>query len=327
MKVGVYRPSDLPESFNVCIDNIVKHASHLDVDFVQTTDEAILASCDVLWDPRAGGGHAPVDSLYQLGLPLVVTLHGIGPLIYPSHYSVGFRHRLQVSRDNRKKKKDWKKAHGKFSKVVTVSDFSKRVINEYLGVKLDDIRVIYNGVDTSVFNCSNTKQDNEPYFLHVSNDESRKNVDRIMKAYSLINNPEKWPLILKLSSDRKCNVDGVTLINQRLSNEQLSDLYQNAGAFLFPSIYEGFGIPIIEAMASMCPVITSANTACEEVAGERGILVDATSVNSIKQAMIDVMDKPLGSEELLAAQERAKSFNWQKASNAYFEVFNEVLNK
>lgn len=325
MKVGVYRPSDLPESFNVCIDNIIKYASHLDVDFVQTTDEATLASCDVLWDPRAGGGHAPVESLYQLDIPLVVTLHGIGPLIFPSHYSVGFRHRLQVLKDNRKKKNDWKKAHGKYSKIVTVSNFSKRVINEYLGVDADDIQVVYNGVDTTVFNGARPEQDNQPYFLHVSNDESRKNVDRIIKAYSLIKEPNKWPLVLKLSSDRKCNVDKVKLISQRLSNEQLSDLYQKAGAFLFPSIYEGFGIPIIEAMASQCPVITSANTACEEVAGEHGILVNATSVHSIKQAMIEAMERPMGTEALFAAQEHAKSFGWEKASEAYFEIFNEVV--
>ena len=267
MIVGVYRPSDLPESFDVCIDNIIKHSSLLDIKFIETTDLDMLSTVDLIWDPRAGGGHAPSNSLCDLGKPLVVTLHGIGPIIFPEHYSVGFRHRLKVLKDNRKKKQAWKDANGKYSHIVTVSEFSKRVINEHLKIDSDKITVIYNGVDTSVFNHSVVTDKTAPYFLHISNDESRKNVDRIIEAYSKIKEANKWPLVLKLSSKRVTHVDKVKIINERLDENELSKLYKGAGAFLFPSIYEGFGIPIIEAMASFCPVITSADTACEEVAG------------------------------------------------------------
>lgn len=325
MKVGIFRPSDLPESFNVCIDNIVKHANSLDVEFMQTTDNLELAACDLIWDPRAGGGHAPNKSLYELGKPLVVTLHGIGPIIFPSHYSSGFSHRLKVYKDNHKKKKAWSNAYGKYSKIVTVSEFSKRAINQHLNIDLDDIKVIYNGVDTEVYTNSCVQQKSNPYFLHISNDESRKNVDRIIKAYSQIKNPDKWPLVLKLSGDRECHVGNVKIINQRLSENELSYLYKGAGAFLFPSIYEGFGIPIIEAMASHCPVITSANTACEEVAGGHCILVDPTSVNSLKQAMSDIMKTTLSREKLVSAEHHAKSYSWEKASKSYFDVFEDVL--
>jgi|TARA_R110002153_G_scaffold183099_1_gene336316 glycosyltransferase involved in cell wall biosynthesis len=327
MKVGVFRPSNLPESFDVCIDNIVKHASTLDVEFLQTTDVSILASVDVIWDPRAGGGHAPSDILCNLGKPLVVTLHGIGPMMFPEHYSVGFRHRLKVLKDNRNKKLAWKGAEGKFSHIVTVSEFSKRVINQYLNIDNDKISVIYNGVDTSVFNHSIIIDKPNPYFLHVSNDESRKNVDRIIKAYSKIKNEKKWPLILKLSSKRTTDVDKVEIINKRLDESELSNLYKGAGVFLFPSIYEGFGIPIIEAMASYCPVITSAETACEEVAEGHGILVDPNSVNSLKQAMIDIMETAPKAESLVLAERHAKSYKWEKASRSYYSIFREVLDK
>lgn len=325
MKIGVYRPSELPESFSVCIDNIVKHAERLGTEFMQTTDNKILSSCDLIWDPRAGGGHTTDASLYNLGKPLVVTLHGIGPLLYPSHYSVGFRHRVQLLRENFRKKKAWKQANGKISRVVTVSEFSKKVINEYLGVDLKNICVIYNGVDTDIFRSSIEEKQGSPYFLHISNDESRKNVNRIIDAYSLIKDPEKWPLILKLSSSRECKVKKVELIKERLSEKQLSELYQGAGAFLFPSIYEGFGIPIIESMASHCPVITSANTACEEVAGPHGILVDPMSVNAIRQAMLDIMNTPFNKEQLISAERHAKSFSWEKSAKLYIEIFKEVL--
>ncbi|GFD90317.1 hypothetical protein KUL152_25430 [Tenacibaculum sp. KUL152] len=327
MKIGVYRPTELPESFNVCIDNIVKHAERIGVEFIQTTDPSVLSGCDIIWDPRAGGGHATVASLYDLGKPIVVTLHGIGPLIYPSHYSVGLRHRFQLFRENIRKKKAWKQARGKYSKVVTVSEFSKKVINKYLGIDLEDIRVVYNGVDASIFTNSINENQGSPYFLHVSNDESRKNVDRIIEAYSLIEDPDKWPLVLKLSSNRECNVKKVEVIKERLSEKQLSGLYQGAGAFLFPSIYEGFGIPIIESMASHCPVITSADTACEEVSGTHGILVDPMSATSIKEAMLNIMHTPYSNEQLIAAERHAKSFSWEKAAEQYLDIFTEVVKK
>lgn len=87
MRIGVYRPKELPESFNVCIDNIIRHFPQSEVNVVESSIPDELAPSDLIWDPRAGGGHAPAACLLSLKKPLVVTLHGIGPIMFPEHYS------------------------------------------------------------------------------------------------------------------------------------------------------------------------------------------------------------------------------------------------
>lgn len=328
MRIGVYRPKELPESFNVCIDNIIRHFPQSEVNVVESSIPDELAPSDLIWDPRAGGGHAPAACLLSLKKPLVVTLHGIGPIMFPEHYSNGFLRRLKVIRNNFEKKKKWKACKNDVAKVVTVSNFSKRVIHEKLGVQLDAIDVIYNGVNTEIFECrSIDKPIEEPYFLHISNDESRKNVDRIIAAYRSLPQNTRWPLVLKLSSNREVDIPGVKLIKERLSERDIASLYKSAGALVFPSIYEGFGIPIIEAMATGCPVITSKNTACQEVAGDFATLVSATSVSSISKAMEKMMQAQVNEEAIKDMHNHAKTFDWKTAADEYLELFRSLLNQ
>lgn len=322
LTVGVYRPDNLPESFNVCIDNIVQNLPSSGATYFCSADPEELNKADVVWDPRAGGGHAPPKPLTALNRPLVITLHGVGPLVFPEHYSQGLRHRFAIYKSNKRKKSSWKAAQGKYSRIVTVSQFSKDIINETLKIPKEKIDVILNGVDLSVFSGANTVSEKPaPYFLHVSNDESRKNVDRIIKAYEAIKSADKWPLVLKLAGDRVCNVPGVTIINKRLSEAELVTLYAGAGCFVFPSIYEGFGIPIIEAMAMRCPVITSSGTACEEVASGFATLVDPQSVKALSDAMQKMMINPVSPQALDAACVHAGSFSWKDTAEQYFAVF------
>ncbi len=320
--VGVYRPQTLPESFNVCIDNIVQYLPELGASYFCSGDPAQLSAADVIWDPRAGGGHAPPKWLTLLEKPLIITLHGVGPLVFPEHYSEGLRHRFEIYKSNRRKKKAWKAASGRYSRIVTVSEFSKKVINDTLNIPSGKIDVILNGVDLSVFTPpENPAENTAPYFLHVSNDESRKNVDRIIKAYEKIKADNKWSLILKLAGDRTCDVPGVKIINKRLSAEELVALYARAGAFVFPSVYEGFGIPIIEAMAMRCPVITSSGTACEEVAASYATLVDPASVSALSSAMESLMLNPVSEQAIEAAVKHAGSFSWKETAEQYYRVF------
>lgn len=322
LTVGVYRPDNLPESFNVCIDNIVQFLPAFGATYFFSANMEELKKADVVWDPRAGGGHAPPKPLLAVNRPLVITLHGVGPLVFPKHYSKGLRHRFAIYKSNKYKKIHWKAAADSYSKIVTVSQFSKDVIHDTLNIPKEKIDVILNGVDVSVFTRDGVETGNTaPYFLHVSNDESRKNVDRIIKAYAKINAADKWPLILKLAGDRTCNVPGVKIINKRLSEEELVSLYAGAGCFVFPSIYEGFGIPIIEAMAMRCPVITSKGTACEEVASGFASLVDPDSATQLSDAMQSVMTNPPSSQALDAACSHAGSFSWKDTAEQYFQVF------
>ena len=121
INVGVYKPKDLPESFRVCIDNICLYLVVHGCNPLMSDDTDALAKCDVIWDPRAGGGNAPLDLLIDLNKPLVVTLHVIGPIIYPHLYYAWFRHKLEVLFGNFKKKLKWRKQLKHCYKIATVS--------------------------------------------------------------------------------------------------------------------------------------------------------------------------------------------------------------
>lgn len=321
INVGVYKPKDLPESFRVCVDNICSHLVSQGCQPVMTDDTNTLTSCDVIWDPRAGGGNAPLDLLINLNKPLVITLHGIGPIIYPSLYSMGVRHKLTVLFANLKKKLKWRKQLKHCYKVVTVSEFSKTVITKYLPIPKDKVEVVYNGFDDTIFNQSFKSESKAPYFLHISNDEPRKNVSLIIEAYESLNTDNKWPLKLKLSGSRVVNTPGIELITERLSDEQISALYQQAGAFIFPSIYEGFGIPIVEALACGCPVVTSRDTACEEVGKNTVLLVDPYSKKEISDAMQTVMDTEDKCTLMKGASDLLTSYSWKTAAEEYAQLF------
>lgn len=323
--VGVYNPQGLPESFRVCIENICSHLLEHECKPLISADIVTLATCDVLWDPRAGGGNGPVNLLINLDKPLVVTLHGIGPLIYPNLYSMGVRHKINVLFANFKKKQKWRSQLKHCYKIATVSEFSKTVIAKYLPIQKDKIEVIYNGFDDQLFVEASQSESSDPYFLHISNDEPRKNVSLILEAYESLKMDNKWPLKLKLSDSRIVNTPGVELITERLSDEEIAGLYQHAGAFIFPSIYEGFGIPIVEALACGCPVITSRDTACEEVGKSSVLLVDPYSRKEISDAMKKVMEMGdklslmKGTGDLLAC------YSWKIAAEKYAQLFKNAV--
>jgi glycosyltransferase involved in cell wall biosynthesis len=134
-------------------------------------------------------------------------------------------------------------------------------------------------------------------------------------------------LLLKLPSDtHRQSGDGIVVIHERLSEEALLDLYQNALAFIFPSLFEGFGLPIIEAMASGCPVITSDTHACAEVAGNAALLVNPNATAPLLAAMESIIESEATRDTLRSlGLERAQYFHWSNAAKHYLSVFQSVL--
>lgn len=331
MKIGVFLPPNIPESFRVCVENLSERLPDFGCELVFSDQSAELSRTDLVWDPRAGGGYPPHDSVLHLGKPLVVTLHGVAPLAIPKLYTKGLRNRLSLFFSNTKKRKAWRHRHQDCARIVTVSNFSRSSIVECLGIPEDKIEVVYNGVNQSVFSregpCFERLEGGRPYFLHISNDEQRKNVDRILSAYAQLEPNSRWPLILKLSSRRGCTIPGVIMLKQRLSDEEIASLYRGSGAFVFPSLYEGFGLPIVEAMATGCPVITSNGNACAEVAGSAAKLVNPLSVQELRAAMIEVMDQHGSSDLPSKGVVRAAQFNWHAAASDYARIFREVLGR
>lgn len=135
----------------------------------------------------------------------------------------------------------------------------------------------------------------------------------------------QWPGAL--NGDEGVRPPGISFIGGELTRPQIASLYRHALGFDFPSLNEGFGMPILEAMASGCAVITSRNTACSEVAGDAALLVDPRSAPSIAEAMRQLwQDEGLCTWLGQRGLERSSAFNWAAASARHAEVFRGAVN-
>ena len=323
LKIGIYRPLRMPESFRVCVDNIGAerarggvHLTHFD------SKDIVPDDVDCYWDPRSGGGSPPAEFVLRADKPCVVTVHGVAPMEIPFEYGSGVVETIKLIAANRKKRKVWRRFGGHYAAIVTGSQFSKVNIAKHLPIDPERIFVGSYAVNHDLFKPRTLAAEGR-YFLHVSNNEPRKNLRRIVAAYRALDTENKPGLWLKLRNGAHFEtVPGVQVIDRRLGDGEIAELYAGAFAFVFPSLYEGFGLPILEAMASGCPVITSDTTACAEVAGGAAITVNPRSVDAISGAMQTLCRSEARRKELIrSGLSRAKLFTWEKAGEAYRAVF------
>ena len=228
--------------------------------------------------------------------------------------------------------------------VFTVSEFSRAELCRLYGVKKDRISIAYNGVDYDRF-ATVADDDNavlakwgleaNQYLLSVGRLEPRKNQESLVLAYGLIeaNVP---PLILVGQRDygfnnvfaaiRELGLTERVRVLENVDDRELPALYRHASVFAYPSFAEGFGMPVLEAMAAGTPVVTSNTTAISEIAGPEGaILVNPADVEEIAAALDTALsDQMLRTRLIAAGRERAQSFTWEKAAKIvrqhYFEI-------
>jgi alpha-1,3-rhamnosyl/mannosyltransferase len=198
--------------------------------------------------------------------------------------------------------------------IVALSEFTRDELTETLGVPGDRIRVIGNGVD-AVFTPSGKAAAGD-YVLAVGTLEPRKNLARVVEAARLAG--------IELRVVGAIGWGGVEVPGWvgRVDDEALAELYRGARCLLFPSLYEGFGIPILEAMACGTPVVTSLGGATEETAGGAAVLVDPLDVEAIA-AGIEVAQERRA--ELVAlGLERSAGFTWTRAADALESLWREL---
>ena len=219
-------------------------------------------------------------------------------------------------------------------KVLTVSNFSKREIVRLLNISPNNIEIVYNAVP-SFFN-NKVKNENvqdgcsEKYILAVSSIDPRKNFERLVNAFSLLKN-EDIKLYIVGGQNRifnnKQNVDGTDTIKWlgRISDEDLKRYYQNALAFIYPSLYEGFGIPAIEAMALDCPVIASDIPVMHEVCGNAAFYINPYSEKDIAQGIKDVLlNENLREQIQREARKQLMSFSWEKSAKKLLSIIKNL---
>jgi glycosyltransferase involved in cell wall biosynthesis len=216
--------------------------------------------------------------------------------------------------------------------VLTVSEFSKQRIVERLKVPDDRVRVIPNGVN-SAFQPAAPEQIEATrqrlqlparYVLSVGSREPRKNLGRLLQAWEALapQQPEVSLVIVGAKNTNTFREAGVpndlprVIQTGYLDHADLPLVYAGAELFVYPSLYEGFGLPVLEAMASGTAVVCSNTTALPEVAGNAASLVDPYDVNGLAQAMHDLLQNAAARTQLAAAGvARAKLFSWDHSAS------------
>jgi glycosyltransferase involved in cell wall biosynthesis len=221
--------------------------------------------------------------------------------------------------------------------VITVSEFSKKEISNHYKYPLENISVIYNAVDNRFKAKKGKDKTLEPYLLAVSSINYHKNYSRMIDAF------------LSLYKSKKTNISlfiiggtGQSYVKQRydiekdipvcflgrVSDDELISLYQNAEAFVFPSLYEGFGIPLLEAQTCGCPVISSNTAAMPEVLGDSAIYFNPSDVSEMRNAMdLIINNKQLQDSLINKGFLNVNRFSWDKSVHKLYNIISDVLSK
>lgn len=244
-------------------------------------------------------------------VPFIFTVHDLMHLFYYS----GF-HRFYY-------KKVIANLALKAKKIITVSEYSKMQLVDMLGIPTSLIEVIYNGVDRSFFENEDSHTSERPYFLYVGNRRKNKNIPAMLTAFAQAKIPKEFMFALSGEEDVELAllIDNLQISDRVkflgfIPEEELPKLYRGAHATLFVSLMEGFGLPVIESMASGTPVLTSSVSSLPEIAGEAALCVDPSNTSSI-QAGIEklVLDTDFYLQCVSNGIERAQQFSWEKTAD------------
>jgi glycosyltransferase involved in cell wall biosynthesis len=268
---------------------------------------------DAFWYPIAlGRGSERFDVLhcttfrgpYRSRAPVVLTVHDLAVLRHPDAFRRWHRSTARAALAG----------VAGAAAVIAVSEFTKNEIVELLGAPAERIRVVPNGVDP-VFEAEGPAVDGE-YVVAVGTLEPRKNLARVVEAAKLAGRE------LRVVGARGWGRVDVPGWLGRVSDAELAALYRGASCAVYASLYEGFGLPVLEAMASGTPVVTSARGATEEVAGGAAVLVDATDVEAIAAGIVEAEKRR--AELVPRGLARAASFTWERAADAVESLWREL---
>src|SRR5437867_4178191 len=217
--------------------------------------------------------------------------------------------------------------------IITNSEFSKWEIVRHLGIPEDRIRVTPLAASGEFEPVG--AQPVCPYFLYVGNLEPRKNLERLIEAFARMPQKEYQLVIVgnrwyhggaPEQKARSLGLNGRVKFLGYVQRAELPALFSGATAFVYPSLLEGFGMPIVEAMACGTPVITSNNSAMTEVAGQAAMLVDPHSVREIAEALAQMAeDAPLRQALSRKGLARAAEFSWETTARLTLEAYREAL--
>jgi glycosyltransferase involved in cell wall biosynthesis len=231
-------------------------------------------------------------------------------------------------------------------RILTVSHASKDDILRYLKVPAAKVEVIYNALDerlatpppeAEITRVRERYQLRSSFVLYAGNIKPHKNVDRLIEAFAILRKGRRDDLKLLIIGDEISKYPNLRRLVHRyqlhqhvrffgfVPDETLAVLYRLAAVFVFPSLFEGFGLPPLEAMASGTPVVTSNVSSLPEVVGDAALLIDPMNAGAIADAMRRVLDDPaLRADLIRRGCQRVKAFSWERSVARVCEVYGEV---
>lgn len=271
--------------------------------------------------------------------PTVPTIHDLGYLYFRNQFTKKDLYQLI----NWTKKSIKKAAH-----IITVSNFSKKEIEKTYNINPDKISVAFNGVGEipKISKIDSEKilskfKITKPYFLYLGTLKPNKNIPFLIKSFSMFlknyKQNEKISLVIAgkkgwlfneiFETVRKEKLENTVIFTDYINEKEKWTLYKNAIALIIPSLYEGFGIPVIEAMKSGTPVIASNIDSLKEVIGNAGLLINPQDNQDLIQKMIQILDSDTRQKFSKLGLEQAKKFTWTNTAESVLKTFNKFSSK
>ena len=273
---------------------------------------------------------APEGYLGLQEIPQVVMVHDLRPISHPERSLQSLYFRAWVPPLLRC-----------CSHILTNSEFTAREIQRCVGISDERITVIPLGYDAAVFRpepqCP-LNQNSQPYLLHIGQAYPHKNLPRLIQAFAQVAvqhseiclvlagkpHPRETPMLKRLVRDLA--LENQIQFRSYVPYSELPALYRGALGFVYPSLWEGFGLPILEAMACGTPVITSLGSGTQEVSGDAALLVDPSNVGSMTDAMKDLIkNQHLGSQLRERGMQRASMFDWDSTASSTARVLKSLV--
>ena len=329
MKVAVVTRSRDPYSLTVYRENVVRELGSLGVHALPFEEHDPVPDLgNIVWDP--GLGMRKVPALFKsCPKPVVATIHGLRAFTLPWHeWAHSWTDRARLWKTKLQVSQSWRWFRRRVASVITVSQYGLTEAMEALSLPEDLLHSIHHGIAHDVFRPRGERPKlGENYLLVVAQSQPVKNLQRVFAAYTRL--PAKTrPRLVAIVPGYPRRIrppDGVQLMREGLAPQELATWYRGALAFALPSLRETFCMPILEAMACSCPVLTSNVTGCAEVAADAALLVDPRSISEIEAAMSRLItDHQLRTELGERGRERAKNFSWRKSAEEHLKVFEKA---
>lgn len=259
--------------------------------------------------------------------PNVLTIHDVIPFLHPEWFTPVMRRRIQ---------RWYRQSIARATHIVVSSSQTNADLVAYLQVPPEKATLVYLG--TSLVEPLEALPYAEDYILVVGTLEPRKNLDTVLLAYSLLSRQmpaypqlyivgrQGWGELRLEEKIAELHLQDKVKILGFVSDEQLALRYSQARMLVYPSLYEGFGFPVIEAMKCGCPVITSNLSSLPELAGDAALLVNPLEVEEITQAMLRVIGDPQLAQQLRTkGRIRAALFSWERCARQMIAVYRQLL--